>query len=379
MKPYSQKLSVHDVERLLANPSPQNKIETVSRIVAELPHFRQDPHELALARDIIERLAGDVEVAVRQAISWQISQSPLLSDKTAKKLASDVASVAFPILRYAQLPDESLLQALESKDARKAMAIAGREGVSSRVSEALIASQNVKAIILLMENKSASIGEASMVQVMEKYSIIPAVTSAIAKRPNLGPEIVLKLISQVTIGIRDYLIEAYGIDSQTVQGILAEARETALVVTLHPLADKVENLEPFLRQLDDVNELTAGFLFRALCAGEIQMFRLGLAIKGELPLLAVDELLSDRGLLGLPALMRRCDIALSLLPAFKAAVVVWRDLEYQGQSEQRATYQAKILAAVFETCMQIEDGDIDELLQHVFTPSTSKTRLSLQA
>ena len=157
MSLFRQKLSFKDVERLLAEPSPQNKIETAARIMADLPKMRDDANEMAVATDIIHRLAGDVEVAVRQAIAWQIAHSPLLTKEIAGKMAADVASVAFPILRYADLPEETLLQAVGSSEPRKTLAVAGRKGLSEKVSEAVIETANIKAISVLMGNASAAV------------------------------------------------------------------------------------------------------------------------------------------------------------------------------------------------------------------------------
>ena len=364
---FRQRLSLRDVERLMVNPSPQNKIEIVTRLVDTIPVVPQDSEEIRLAQDIIERLAGDVEVSVRQAVAWQLANCPVLTVDVARKLAADVASVAFPVLRYARLPDDVLVSAVGSGESRKIVAVAGREKLNEAVSDAVVDSRNVKAIVVLMGNEGAQISSAALNQVLDTYALIPAVTGAMAKRPDLTADIVLRLVAQVTEGVRDRLVKKYQIDFETVQKAVERGVDAALVLTLRPIGECVEQLEPFLRRLDELGALSAAFLFRALCAGEIQMFRLGLSIKGHLPLMAVDELLDDRGPLGLPALMKRCEIPLTLLPAYKAAVVAWRETHYQGQPDARAHFQSTVLSAVFESCLQIDDGEVEDLLQNVFT------------
>lgn len=203
------------------------------------------------------------------------------------------------------------------------------------------------------------------------YGLIPAVSGAMARRPELAADIVTRLVAVVSEGVRNYLAETRQLDPEFVADIVSKGRETALVVTIQPVADRVDRVEPFLRRLDELGELSPAFLFRALCAGEIQMFRVGLSVKGRLPLLAIDELLRDRGPLGLPALMRRCSIPMSLLPAFKAAVVAWREADYLGDERGRASFQSQVLAAVFDDCTQIDDSEIDELLQAMFTLPSS--------
>lgn len=363
-----QNLSMQDVERLLASPDPQNKIEMAARILAEVPNLKNNPVELVLAGDIISRLAQDTELIVRQAVAWQVAHSPILSPELAAQIARDVASVAFPILRYGPLADDVLLDVLKDSDGRKALAVAGRKEVSEAVSEALVSCAYVKAISVLMGNTSARISDKTLHTVLDRYGIIPAVNSAMAKREDLAASVVLRLVMVVSDRIRDQLIETYDLPPEEVQTIVKTAREVATVQLLRPIAEHVDQLAAFIEQIDSQGRLTPSFILRALCAGEINLFRQALAYKGRLPMLAIDELLRDRGPLGLPALMRRCSIPMTLLPAFKAAIHVFRESDYKGDREGRATYQASAIAAVFDDCMPIDDLELDELLQDIVSP-----------
>lgn len=364
----NQRLSMADVERLLSHPSPQAKIETAAKILAQAPHLKETPGELALATQIIDRLAGDTELAVRQAIAWQIAHSPLLTPELAEKLAHDVAAVAFPILRYASLTDDTLVEVLGAHDPRKSLAVAGRKNLSPPVTEAVIETENVKAIAVLMGNSSAHVSDTALHKVLDKYGLITAVTGAMAHRPGLTAAVVERLVGLVAAGVRNYLVETHKLTRDQVDEMVKRGREAAMVQLIAPITDRVDKLDDFLRALDEAGQLTPGFTFRALCAGEIQLFRFCLCIRGRLPLLAIDELLRDRGPLGLPALLRRCDIPMSLLPAFKSALHVWRESGYNGEPVGRAAFQANVVAAVFEDCTPIDDVELDALLQNLFGP-----------
>jgi uncharacterized protein (DUF2336 family) len=362
------RLSMADVERLLAQPTPQAKIETAAKILADVPDLQGSPEQMAIASQIIERLAGDTEVAVRQAIAWQIAHSPLLSKPMAEQLARDVAAVAFPILRYAQMDDAVLIEVLGEREPRKSLAVAGRKSLSAEVAQAVIETDNVKAIAVLMGNSSAQIADASLQEVLSRYGLITAITSPMAHRPALSAQIVEQLVGVVTTGVRNYLVETHKLSREKIDELVQRGREAALVQLIEPLAERVDKLDIFVRQLDESKQLTPGFVFRALCAGDIQLFRLSLSARGKLPLLAIDELLRDRGPLGLPALLRRADIPLSMLPAFKAALHVWRESGYTGTPVGRPAYQSSVIAAVFEDCTPIDDTELDGLLQNLFTP-----------
>ncbi len=362
-----QKLSSKDVERLLAQPTPQNKIEIAAKIMADASHIKDDPAEMALANEIISRLSRDAEVAVRQAIAWQIAHSPLLTPEIADQLAHDIGTVAFPILRYAPLDDEMLIEVLDNAEPRKALAVAGRKHLSEAVSDAVISTDNVKAIAVLMGNSTAKVSDSALTAVLDRYGLITAVSNAMAHRADLTAALVERLVGLVSLGVRNYLVETHKLPHDQIDQLVRQGREAAMVELIQPISDRIDQLEPFLRRLDAAEQLTPSFLFRALCAGELSIFRIGLAVRGRLPMLAIDELLRDRGPLGLPALMRRCDIQMSLLPAFKAALHVWRESDYSGEAIGRPAYQADVLAAVFEDCTPIDDADLDALLQNLFT------------
>src|SRR5689334_18847825 len=93
-------LSAQDVGRLLNDRSAEVRTETMTKLVADLTSGKLAPELQTLALDLLGRFARDAEVAVREAVAWQIYNTPLLSEELADQLSRDVGSVAFPILRH---------------------------------------------------------------------------------------------------------------------------------------------------------------------------------------------------------------------------------------------------------------------------------------
>ena len=83
------RLTASDVDRLAADRSAQARIETMTKLVEELSVSRLEPRELDLAREVLERFARDAEIAVREAVAWQIHNTPLLTGDLARRLAGD--------------------------------------------------------------------------------------------------------------------------------------------------------------------------------------------------------------------------------------------------------------------------------------------------
>src|SRR3954470_9300582 len=142
--PPTSALSHSDVQRLLSDHSADARIQTMSKLVSDLEGDALAGPEREIATDILHRFAADAEAAVREAVSWQLHNSPLLTDALATRLARDIGRVAFPVLRHAsRLSDEFLLQVIAERDAEKQLAIAGRQEVSPRLAEAIVETANI--------------------------------------------------------------------------------------------------------------------------------------------------------------------------------------------------------------------------------------------
>ncbi|CCC98349.1 protein of unknown function [Azospirillum baldaniorum] len=169
-------LSQKDVERLLAAPDAQARIDTMTHLVRDLEAGDLAEAERALAMDILQRFAADAVTAVREAVAWQIHNSSLLTEGLAEKLARDVDRVAFPILRHAEkLSEGLLLDILRERRPAKELAIAGRRSVSPVVSDALVRNGNVIVITELLRNRGAVIPEPSLHSVLDRWGGVATV------------------------------------------------------------------------------------------------------------------------------------------------------------------------------------------------------------
>ena len=74
-------LSSHDVARLMAEPSPDMRVELAGKLASDLSGKRLTAAEVALAQDIVRILAKDVEVKVRAALSRGLRHASLRSEE----------------------------------------------------------------------------------------------------------------------------------------------------------------------------------------------------------------------------------------------------------------------------------------------------------
>lgn len=96
----SSPLSLQDVERLLADGSPQARAATAAKVatLVDIPSLgAQQRREL---EGVVRLFARDAELMVRAALSDQLKSSPHLPVDVAEILARDAAEVAEPILSF---------------------------------------------------------------------------------------------------------------------------------------------------------------------------------------------------------------------------------------------------------------------------------------
>ncbi|QJE72400.1 DUF2336 domain-containing protein [Aerophototrophica crusticola] len=360
-------LSVSDLTKLRADSSAQARIDTMEKVVADLEAGRLAGREAEIARDLLERFARDAEVAVREAVAWQIYNSPLLSDDLARQLADDVGHVAFPVLRHSlRLPDDVLLEVIAQQDGQKQVAIAGRPNVSAVVSDAIVESANLRAINTLLVNDGADILTLTLEKLADRYGDMPLVAEPLAGRAQLPLTVVEKLVHRVSEGIRQGLVQRYHLSAPMVAELVTRAREAATILMLQPLARKGTDMALLATHLHVNGRLTPSLLFRALCGGDIGLFLAGMAVRAGIGADNARTLLLDDGPAGLKALFDKARLSTVLLPPFRSAIKVLKEMGYHGEEERRRAYQVNVLARVYKECGHIEERAVDDLLMQLF-------------
>ena len=151
-------LTQADVARLLAEPSAAVRAEVADKLAREIDSALLTEAELQIAHDIVRVMAKDVELAVRRALSHSLRSARHLPHDVALRLANDVEAVALPILADSPvLTDTDLIELVRHGSAHKQEAIAGREGVSEQVADALVTQGSETAVAALMGNAKAQI------------------------------------------------------------------------------------------------------------------------------------------------------------------------------------------------------------------------------
>ena len=356
-------LTSDDVAHLSAAPTADTRIVTMTKLVHDLEAGALSPVERNLATEILHCFAADAESAVREAVAWQIHNSTLLTENLAERLARDVGSVAFPVLRHAQaLGDEFLLQMVAESDAGKQLAIAGRRTVSAKVANAIVEVGNVVVVTRLLRNDGAALPEPALHKAVDRFGPIRVVTEAVAARPDLSMALVERLIAFVSEEIRASLVKTHKLSPHLAAKLVERGRESATMLLLQPLVHEIADVELVARHLEVNHRLTASLLCRAVCAGEFKLFIAGMSVRAGIAAESVRVLAWDDGLLGLGALFRKARLPSVLEAPVRIAISVAREMGYDGGDEGRAAFQAEVIAEVFTECAEIDEREMDDLL-----------------
>ena len=360
-------LSARDVERLLAGPSPEARIETMAKLVHDLEQGRLSESERSLALEVMHCFAADAEAAVREAVAWQIRNNPMLTEELAERLVKDVGRVAFPLLRDGgALRDELLLGVLADPDSGKHLAIAGRRTLSARVAGAIVETGNVAVVTTLLRNPGAEVTEPALHRALDRFGRVRMVSEAAATRPGLPLAVVERLVAFVSDAVRATLAHTHGLSRDLVERLTSRGREAATMRLLRPALRGSEDVEAVARWLHANGRVTAALLFRVLCAGDLALFAAGLGAKAGVSAEAARTLAWDNGPLGLRAVLKQASVAPALEPPFRIAIGVAKRMEYEGSDNRRDDFQAEVMGELFATLTPTSDWVVDDLLLQLF-------------
>jgi uncharacterized protein (DUF2336 family) len=364
--PVAERLTQADVERLLTDPSPRTRARTTAKIAAQFDAGMLSPAERQIAEDIFRTLVKDTGILVREALAAHLKSTPDLPHDVALALAKDVDSVALPMLKFSEvLTEEDLIEIVRGQEPAKQAAIAQRPTVTAGVSEALVETGNEQAVARLVGNEGAVLSEAALDQVIDCYEQSAAVADSLARRVNLPPAISERVVSALSERLQDYLVSKHEVSPDVASTLILQARERA-TVTLIDYGSSDAELDSLIEQLHGKQRITPSLLLRTLCVGDLNFFERAMARVAALPLQNVRVLIHDKGMLGLEPLYLRTGLPKALYPAFRAAISLVVETDYDGGLNDRQRYIERIMQRMLtkfeDPSTRIAKDDIEYLM-----------------
>lgn len=355
-------LNVQDVQALLSNPVPAQRAKVVGQLAVDIDAGRLSETEWAMALQIMRAMASDAELMVRHAVAASMKNSENLPRDLALKLAQDDVSVAQPILESSTvLSDDDLISILADGNGAKQVAIARRTEVSEVLASAIVDTGNAAAVTTLVSNEGAALTEGLLQKTIDRYANFETVKAAMVHRSQLPVTITERLVTLVSERMQVVLAARHKLPNDMATDIILEARERATVGFLVKGASS-EDTQALVQQLHANGRLTPSLVLRALCTGDMRFFEDAMAEIAGTSSDKASLLIHDAGNLGFKALYKKCGFPEALYPAFRVAVDIVGETEFDGGEHDRERFARRVIERILTKHQDIDSSDLDYLL-----------------
>jgi uncharacterized protein (DUF2336 family) len=355
-------LNQADVEKLLADPSPDTRADMASKVAREFRRGSLTEDERRIAEEIVRAMARDAAIRVRQALAEHLKESKSLPADVARLLAADADAVALPVLQYSSvLTDEDLISFVKGANSERLTAIARRQTLSEPVSDAVVRADDPNAITALVGNEGASIAEPSLQTVLARHGAKPGVGETLARRSKLPISILEGLVSAASDRLREALIARHDLPERLASTLVFQARERATVGLVSPQSPVGDALE-LVAHLKKAGRLTPSIILRALCLGDLTMVEAAFATLARIPVHNARLMIHDAGPLGFKSLYDHVGMPRSLFRAFRIALEVARDTPLDGGEHDQERRQRRMIERILTQFEDIGAENLDFLL-----------------
>lgn len=328
-------LTAMDIHKLIESPSGVALDALASKIVVAFSSGSFNLNESAIAADIFRLLLKDAEKSVRVTLAEHLYDNIDAPHDIIFKLACDENDVADRVLRHSMvLTDDDLVAIVEStKEVLNLCAIAKRDKVSERVSEALIDTQQEMVLTDLFYNKGAMIGEQGLNKAWGMIATSNSLLTALVKRGGLPLTVAEKIFHSVSGELRSHLAREYKLSPSALQKASVDAREWELLgimpVEDFPHPDSGGRIDELADHLYITGRLTHSLVIRALCMGYLNLFESCLARLACIPRVNARILLLG-GPDGFKALYREAGMPEGFMDAVETLLAVTNEITDYG-------------------------------------------------
>jgi uncharacterized protein (DUF2336 family) len=355
-------LTKADVARLLAEPSAPVRADVAGKVALEISSADLSDSELLVAQEIVRMFAQDVAVAVRCALSHNLRRATRLPRDVALRLANDVEDVALPILEDSPMLSEAdLVAVIRHGSPRKQVTIARRPDVTEPIADALIVEAPEPAIVALMENAAARIGDTGLNRALDRFAASDAVKEGMARRDTLPVTVTERLVVMVSDQLREYLVAHHDLPEVQATDIIMHTRDR-VTLNLSQGSNEAELLA-LTKQMHRQGRLTPVLVWRALSIGDMAFFEAAMATLTGVPIANARILIHDAGPGGLVSLFQKSALPERMFPAMRAAVDVLHEVQFDGGARDHERYRARVITRILTQFEAFPADDLDYMLE----------------
>ena len=272
---------LHDLIALAHEPSSERRRELLREITdlfLAQPAEAMDPAQAALFDDVMQRIAGEMEAAVRGELARRLAPTRVALPRLLNDLGGDEIAVAEPVLRHATgFRDEDLLRLARSQGQDHLRAISQREVVPEVVSDAIVERGDDTTLGVLLRNEGAALSRQASEAAVDRAQANPELHAAVVERKSLPPDLMNEMYFVVEARLRAKIMARNAeIDPQALEAALRAGRRRLADrdgVSPPDLAEAEAHIEALWRKGELSPKTIAGFLRK----GERTSFTVALA------------------------------------------------------------------------------------------------------
>ena len=282
------------------------------KIARLLPNLDRASQEIVfnLVVEALETMIADhldiVRITVAQALCDYADTPPHI----ARQLAEDVEQqVAEPILRYCvAINDDDLLSIISNHPISwKLVAIAKREYVSARISDAIVNTGDQAAATALMGNLGAQITRAAMDELLHRAENgVTELQQAFKARPNVFNEMKNRVAKFVEHSVSSVLESKEDLNQETVENVQAAV---ARRLTRNQQQKTDKDLTAYAIRLAKEGKLNEEEIGDALANDELDFVKIALSLRADIHPGIVDKIFDAHSSRGITALTWRAKLS----------------------------------------------------------------------
>lgn len=171
---------------------------------------RCDDDQVAQYDEVLCHLAELVEVEARAYVAGLLAPLARAPGTVVVKLANDAFDVARPLLEFSNvLSDDDLIEIIASQSELHRVAIAGREHVTERVGEAIVAHGDLESVQRLVRNDKAEMGQGVLEKLLARATQDAQIATGLRGRTDIDWASLHHHIDGVTGAVVKTLVEAH--------------------------------------------------------------------------------------------------------------------------------------------------------------------------
>ena len=345
----------------LRTAPPGERAEATSALARAYLYSDLSDNDRAAAEGAMIMLLDDPSPLVRQALAEAFAGSEEAPPTIVHALAADQTDVAAALLARSPLfLDTDLIDAVESGDAERQVAVAGRLHLPSTVAAAVAEVGCAEACLVMLENPGAEIAAFSLDRIVERHGHLAVIRDALLAQENLSASNRQALVAKLSQALSDFVTACEWLPPERATKIVKEACEKATVVVAASSTDG--ELRPLVRHLRDSGQLTAGLVLRALLSGNLSLFEEALSELTGMSLPRVVGIVHDRKGFGFRAVYEKAGLPDSAYPLFREALVALREDGFVGDPGDASRLKRRIIERVLTSCEMAAIDDVEPLL-----------------